>query len=383
MTCRKGWSRLLCWLTVCMIPFAAFAEPSLTEKSLTLGESSISYPIVVGLEDEAAAKTVNDAIVAEGRVADYLTRMSELISSGRIVTTWIGGLYGDLLSVGFLTEGMVTDSRNSSVWTAANLNLTDGQPFQWTDLFTNPETAGEELAAYLEESVSQDLSPMLLNNDLTPIPDVFRVDDTGLTLLYPAAQCCTLRDRAGDIHLAWCELRPMLNLEKGSLADRLGVSETLMLTENSAERIRSAAGSGCLPGIPAMVGDGLQALTDEYLLLTDPDVYEGGRMFALEGGCFRRVYLLTDHLSEDWDNSVVQGIRMDRGNFSGLCIGTTAREEWRLILGEPDYTVTYDDEKAELNRTVPGECDYYSCGKYQLRLQSDLDGILYSIILTE
>lgn len=106
-------------------------------------------------------------------------------------------------------------------------------------------------------------------------------------------------------------------------------------------------------------------------------------MFALEGGCFRRVYLLTDHLSEDWDNSVVQGIRMDRGNFSGLCIGTTAREEWRLILGEPDYTVTYDDEKAELNRTVPGECDYYSCGKYQLRLQSDLDGILYSIILTE
>ena len=169
----------------------------------------------------------------------------------------------------------------------------------------------------------------------------------------------------------------------GSIADRIGVTKTLTLTADSADRIRSIAGSGCLPGIPVTIGDGLQSLTDRYHLVTDPDVYEGGRMFTLEGGCFRRVYLLTDFLSEDWENSVVQGIRMDRGNLAGLCIGSTSSEEWRMLLGEPDYTVAYDEQKAEINRTVPGECDYYPCGAYQLRLQSDQDGILYSIILTE
>lgn len=383
MTSRKGWIRLFSLLAACLIPFGTAAEPALTEKSLSLGESSISYPAVTGMADEETEKAVNDAIVAEGRIADYLTRMSQLISSGKIVTEWTGGLYGDYLSVAFLTEGDIEGTRNTSVWTAANLDLATGQPFSWTALFTDPETAGKDLSAYLEESAAPDLSPMLLNSSVVPIPETFRVDETGLTLLYPADQLCTLHDRAGDIHLAWCELKPMLNLDAGSIADRIGVTKTLTLTADSADRIRSIAGSGCLPGIPVTIGDGLQSLTDRYHLVTDPDVYEGGRMFTLEGGCFRRVYLLTDFLSEDWENSVVQGIRMDRGNLAGLCIGSTSSEEWRMLLGEPDYTVAYDEQKAEINRTVPGECDYYPCGAYQLRLQSDQDGILYSIILTE
>jgi hypothetical protein len=156
-----------------------------------------------------------------------------------------------------------------------------------------------------------------------------------------------------------------------------------MLSPESAEKLRSTAAEGSLPGIPATMGERIQELTDRYHLLTDPDGYEGGRMFALEGGDFRKVYLLTDDLSRDWDNSVVQGIRMDEGCIYGLCVGETQRDEWLDALGEPDSEAEISDEKAEANRIVPGKCDYYSCGKYRLQLYSDEDGILVSIVLTE
>ena len=118
-------------------------------------------------------------------------------------------------------------------------------------------------------------------------------------------------------------------------------------------------------------------------MLTDPDGYEGGRMFSLEGGDFRKVYLLTDDLNRDWEHSVVQGIRADEGCAYGLCIGETKRDEWLDALGEPDSEAEISDEKAEANRIVPGKCDYYSCGNYRLQLYSDEDGTLVSVVLTE
>ena len=45
-------------------------------------------------------------------------------------------------------------------------------------------------------------------------------------------------------------------------------------------------------------------------------------------------------------------------------------------------TVQKATMKAEANRLVPGACDYYSCGEYQLRLYSDDTGCLISIVLT-
>ena len=127
----------------------------------------------------------------------------------------------------------------------------------------------------------------------------------------------------------------------------------------------------------------MQELTDRWHTLTDPDGFEGGRLFALEGGCFRGVYLMTDDLSRDWQESRVQGIRADQGCLWGLCVGETQRAEWLAGLGEPDGTADIGEEKAEANRMVPGACDYYRCGEYLLQLCSDTDGILASIVLTE
>ena len=175
----------------------------------------------------------------------------------------------------------------------------------------------------------------------------------------------------------------MLNLSNGSILSRLGAEEMITLSPESAKKLKSTASEGRLPGIPAAIGEKMQELTDRYHLLTDPDGYEGGRMFSLEGGDFRKVYLLTDDLSRDWEHSVVQGIRADEGCAYGLCIGETKRDEWLDALGEPDSEAEISDEKAEANRIVPGKCDYYSCGNYRLQLYSDEDGTLVSVVLTE
>ena len=167
------------------------------------------------------------------------------------------------------------------------------------------------------------------------------------------------------------------------MLSRIGVKEMIELSRESAEQLRTASAEGSLTGIPAKIGDSVRELTDRSHLLTDPDGFEGGRLVALEGGCFRGVYLMTDDLTRSWENSKVQGIRMDQGCLWGLCIGETMRDSWISILGEPDGSAEVDEEKAEANRIEPGTCDYYSCGEYQLRLYSDETGILISVILAE
>ena len=126
----------------------------------------------------------------------------------------------------------------------------------------------------------------------------------------------------------------------------------------------------------------MQELIDRYALLTDPDIYEGGRMIALEDGAFRGVYILTDALTDDFDRSVVQGIRADRLNFWGLCTGDTTIDWWREVLGEPETTLVVAEERAESWRIVPGTSDYYTLGDYRLRLHADESGVLRSVFLT-
>ena len=87
-------------------------------------------------------------------------------------------------------------------------------------------------------------------------------------------------------------------------------------------------------------------------------------------------------LTEEFDQSVVQGIRADRLNFYGLCTGDTTIDWWREVLGEPDNTLTVDETRAESWRIVPGTSDYYTFGDYRLRLHADESGVLRSVFLT-
>ena len=387
MRIRKCVQGILCAaaaLALAAVPALA-EEVSLTEMSLALGNSEVRYPAAEGIADETLRQAVDERMKTGLDTDAYLARMMTLISeeSLRIETSWEGGVLGDVISCIVSAEGALADSRSTHRWTWSNIDLRDGHEITLDELFTDGEAARETLEEYLDFEVAPELSAHLANSELTPLPEGFRLERTGLTLLYPVDRLSTLRDRAGAVKIGWNEIREYLDLSDDGIPARIGAAEMITLTDDSAARIREMAESGRLPDIPVKIGDGLKDLTDHWHMLTDPDVYEGGRLFALEGACFRNVFLMTDFLSEKWDSSIVQGIRMDRGCAWGLCIGETAQEDWLEILGKPDAETELDADLAEAYRMEPGACDYYNYGTYQLRLYSDAEGILSSIVLTE
>ena len=372
-------------LAAVMITGAAGESPAIEEKALELAGSSLRFPAVSGMEDAALQETVNARIREDLGVDGYLQRMNALISDdGRsIEAAWQGGIAGEVFSVLMKAEGAVKSLRSSHVWTWSNVDLRDGHEITLDELFTDAEAAREWMESYLEDTVAPEMSPHLGNSELTPLPDGFVLEKTGLTLLYDADRLSTLSDRAGAVKIGWNELREFTDWSEDGIPARFGAAEMAVLTEESAALIREMTESGQLPDIPVKIGDSVREWTDRTHLLNDPEEYAGGRMFALEGAAFRDVYLLSDAVSGSWDESRVQGIRADRGCFCGLCIGETAAEEWHQLLGEPDYTAVLDEEAAESARTVPGSCDYYLFGDYRLQLQTDTDGILAGITLAE
>ena len=379
--------RMACLITALLVfASACGAEEafSIQDEGLDFSEAlSIHYPLVSGSGDEDLLKQVNDLIQEKCRIGEYLSRAAQLLSGGSLRTEWKGGICGEVFSCAVSALGAVENSRTMHVWTAANADLRDGHEITFGELFTDEDAARERIEAYLDENVAPDLSAHLQNSELTPLPETFFLEPSGLTLLYPVSQLSTLSDRAGEIRIGWHVLRDELDLSEDSILSRIGAEEMITLSAQSAEQLRAAAGEGRMTGIPVTIGDSMQELTDRYHMLTDPDGFEGGRLFALEGGCFRGVYLMTDDLSRSWENSVVQGIRMDQGCLWGLCVGETPRSEWLAELGDPDGSAEIGEEKAEANRIVPGACDYYHCGEYILQLYSDEDGTLISIVLSE
>ena len=211
------------------------------------------------------------------------------------------------------------------------------------------------------------------------MPDKFTLCETGLTLWYPIGQLSTLQDHAGSVQLQWYELKEHLNLAPGSVLERIGAARHLTLT--TLDDVRAAVTNGSLPGIPARLGENMRELTDRWGMLTDPDLDDTGRVFALDGAPFRSVMILTDSLSDGWDTSTVQGIRSDRLNLYGLITGETDRSAWLEAFGEPEASVSFDEEAASAQLLPPGTSDYYLLEGCRLRLHADENGTLASIYL--
>ena len=383
----KFFRRILCLAAALMIcAFGCGAEEAFTveDGGLDLTETvRIHYPVLSGCGDEALLNRINSLIQDKCRIGGYLTRAASLLSGGSLRTEWKGGILGDVFSSAVSASGAAEDTRDTHIWTAVTVDLRDGHEITFADLFTDVDAAREKIEEYLEETVAPELSAHLLNSELTPLPETFLSEKTGLTLLYPVHQLSTLSDRAGDIRIGWNVIREELDLREDSVPSRMGLQNAAYLTEAGAELLKADAAEGRLTDIPVRIGDNMRELTDRYHMLTDWDGIEDGRLFALEGGCFRGVYLVTDQLTANWDNSVVQGIRMEQGCLWGLCPGETQRSAWLDTLGEPDGSAEVREEKAEANRLTPGNCDYYRCGEYLLQLYSDADGMLVCVMLTE
>lgn len=356
---------------------------AVTDVGLDLLGSSIHYPQLTGLADVEIQSAVNAGIMEAGCINERLTRMAALANAPvKLNVSYTHMLTADVFSCAILAEGAVETSRSTQVWSTLNVDLRTGREIGFGDLFSDTDAALEAIAVLLDEQIAPELSAHLAAGSLTPVPARFTLSPTGLTLYYDIDSFRTLSDRAGTVTLLWTELRTHLRLEADDVLTVIGAAEQLTLDEASADKMAEALSGGALPGIPAAMGQPMQSLIDRYALLNDPDIYEGGRMIALEDGAFREAWLLTDALTEHFDTSVVQGIRADRLNFFGLCTDVTTRDEWRAALGAPQTTLTVDENRADSWRIVPGTSDYYALGEYRLRLHADEEGVLRTVFLT-
>ena len=188
-------------------------DVSLTEMSLALGNSVVRYPAADGIADETLRETVDEKMKAGLDTDTYLGRMMTLISEEtlRIETSWEGAVLGDVISCVVSAEGALADSRSTHRWTWTNIDLRDGHEITLDELFTDREAARSALEEYLDFEVAPELSAHLANSELTPLPDGFRLERTGLTLLYPVNRLSTLRDRAGAVKIGWNEIREYLD----------------------------------------------------------------------------------------------------------------------------------------------------------------------------
>ncbi len=372
-----------CMLLMMICTLAHAGSPKVTDMSLELMGSSIHYPQLTGLADPAVQTAINAAIMEKGQINARLSRMAVLGNAPvKLNVSYTYTLEGDVFSCAILADGAVETSRATQVWSTININLFTGKEITFADLFIDADAATAFIESYLDEQVAPDLSAHLAAGSLTPIPETFTISPTGLTLYYDIDDFRTLSDRAGTVTILWSELRDYLMLDMGGPLYDLRAERHIGPGLDDPEYIRSALADGSFLGIPATVGQPMQELIDRYALLTDPDIYEGGRMIALEDSAFRGVWILTDALTEEFDQSVVQGIRADRLNFYGLCTGYTTIDAWREALGTPDTTLTVDESRAESWRIVPGTSDYYTFGDYRLRLHADENGVLRSVFLT-
>ena len=377
---------LLLILTMMLAP-AALAEqpgPALVDGGLELSGSSVHYPQLTGMADEVLQQQLNDRILAAGDIENRLTRLALLMQSPvSMHVTYRATMAGDVLSCVFSALGAVTDERATHVWSAVNVDLADGSDIAFDRLFTDEEGLRRDLEECLDYGVGPELSAHLRNSELTPVPEVFGLTETGLTLYYPMEQLSTLSDRAGAVTILWYELREHLRLEDDDILTRIGARDMLVPAPDSGEKIRAAVEAGTLPGVPVTLGGSVQEATDTYRMLTDPDLYQDGRMFALEDAAFRQVWLLTDALTEKtWDKSVIKGLRADRFNLWGLYPGLD-RQAVEAMLGQPDTVLTLDADMADAYRLVPGESLYYNYTGVQLRLHFDAEGLLTSLIITQ
>ena len=373
---------ILCLLLMLTFTYAFAQSPTVNDMALDLLGSSIHYPQLTGL-DPAIQTAVNAAIMEKGQINARLSRMAALGSAPvKLNVSYAYTLQGDVFSCAILADGAVTNSRATQVWATVNYDLRTGEEITFTDLFTDADAATAFIETYLDEQVTPELSAHLPAGSLMPLPETFTISPTGLTLYYDIDSFRTLSDKAGTVTILWTELREHLRLDQADPLMAIGAADHISLGIEDDMMIADMLQSGSFTGIPATLGQPMQELINRYALLTDPDIYEGGRMIALEDGAFRQVWILTDALTEDFDRSVVQGIRADRLNFYGLCTGDTTITWWREVLGEPDATLTVDEARAESWRIVPGNSDYYTLGDYRLRLHADENGVLRSVFLT-
>ncbi len=383
MKANKLVRMMIALILALMLVSPALAELKPVETKTDFG--SVTYPVLTDYEDEIAQINANLKILEVGQVEKNLDTLSKQNGNGwGMEAGYAGMLESDLLSIAFSVRGDLGNYETQQRYDTLNMDLLTGEEIGLKDLFLDEAAAIAYMETLMEEQVAPQLSGYAVNENVSPLPkEKFTFNEYGITFYYEGEQFLLLSGYGGTASFFYYELEEYLNLEEGSVLDRLKVSASLKTGEDSAANIQTAVKEGTLPGVYAKLGDTLSDVFKVQRLFCDPDYYPNARFYQLEAGEMRSIYLLAPLEKKSYDETLVTGIRADRFNFYGIRVGKTTREEWQKLLGQPDETVDLDAYTATDFYLNAGMDDYYHYGENRLRLHANEEGVLESLQLLD
>ena len=381
------------YLCIMLLAFAqpAFAantetqQPTVKEISTVIGDNAVRYPQLEGLTDEKTQQAINNAIVEKAKIAQRMVTLTTLKSgSAGLQVQYEAYVDEGVFSTVISAFGILENGRSGQEYTTLNYNLSDGRELTFADFFADPDTAAEDMETILQNTLGEDLSAYLVNASLTPLPrNNFSFNADGITFYYPADQFSLLSGYCGAAQFTYWEVTSDLISSADGLPARLGAFPEPLNDAEMKQNIIETVEKGTLPQIPVTIGDAMTDLVKQYRLVRQPDQYPGGKYYQLEAPAFRQVLVLSDALTNGYEQSKAEGLLSFRTNLFGLQTGVASQKRWREVLGEPDSTVSFDEAMAYDYGLPVGTADYYTFGNRQLLMYADENGILYAVRISD
>ncbi len=347
--------------------------------------SSLTYPSLQGLANTFVQDTINSKIVEKGNIALHeitMTSPAQQGATGINVTSEAYLLTAEgapaVLSLAIRAEGKMPNGRLGYTVTPMMFSLLDGSELSSESLWVNKEDAQQYLDNWVEEQSQKDIFTYSDILDAVPVPtDQVMLTETGIVLFYPPDTFTFLSGRSGAFSFYFYELKDILQSEEGTLLSTLDTFQQAKAQENSGEIIREECTRGNLPGIPDVMGKSIKELITQYKELTDSEAFVTGDRYILEDAAFRDVSLVVPFESEQ-----VAGILTHRINLYGLTTGTSDSAACVAVLGQPDTSLSLDEDTAARYAMPTGTASFYTMGEYRLMLGFDQRDILQSVYLS-
>lgn len=352
----------------------------------TAGNSSVSYPVVSGIEDETVQCKIDAALETELSLANARLLLERIRTAGgeaegQAALTMETTVYraGNVLSVTTSRTGEQADGSIGHSVTALVFDLTTGDPIGMDALFADPEAAYAQMKAMLMEELGESMNAYTDNASVLPMPrDNYALDALGLTVYYAPSQYTTVSGQAGAFHFYYYELEPYLS----ELGQALAAREEG--TQDAAAAIREAIAQGTFPNWieGVKLGEPIGTYLEAYTLAADPDYTLESRVYVFSEPQLRGLALETWLYAECAEEEApVTAIRASRIDLFGLRPGVTTLAECEQLLGTPDGRTLRDADDAYNMMLEEGESLFYLSGGYSLEVHADAQGVVSCLIL--
>ena len=348
---------------------------------LETGSSFIQRPMITGFENVEVQERINTAIIIDGGYPAYEAIFNSLTDPNETglqlkAEAKILGEFSDpgLLTIKIEASGRIGPGRPGHRVTALMYDLKSGERISAVDFFKDTELTVTALGELVEEYIEPWMSDYLTPDELYPIPmDNLLADEAGITFYYDQSRFNTLSDRSGAVSFQYDELLDLLLLEDESVLNKIGFIED---AEDIRSSVHTAVTLGSLPGLPVKIGETTQEVLLDFPPLYDSEAFPTGERYQLEDARFRGSWLISD-------GENITGILSHRLNLFGLKTGETGQQEVVEALGEPQSSITLDENAALSYGLSARNLDSYEFDDKTLYFNYDTGDILQAIWLNQ